>query len=248
MSNKKGAAVADKPQAPGNGALVPAQAVGGEHKALATGGAKVRGLEEMTPKDILIPTVVLVQNNSYYTNELRKEAGTFVDSVTKEVLEKVVVIPVKLRKYWDLLKLEGNKMIFENRIYDERDERLRGRRFFPEKDDKGNRIPSDVDSVMSFLSLINGKLYNVAFKKTSYKTGKKLCKLIQDTRKDTFAGKYTLLANKTSNASGTFYVMDVEFAGETSAQEFALAETAYDQFSAVELARSEGETEESVPF
>jgi len=246
MAGKKGAVA--EPAAPAQQKQLAVQDGQPRDKALVVAGAKIRGLEEMTPKDILIPAIVLVQNNSYYTNECGKKAGTFVDSVSKEVLDGVAFIPVKLRKYWDLLKLEGGKMKFEQRVYDERDERLRGRRYFPEKDDKGNRIPSDVDSVNAFLVLVNGKLYNIAFKKTSYKASKKLCKLIQDTRKDTFATKYNLLANKESNASGTYYVFDVETAGEVTAEEYTAAELAYDQFSAVELARSEGEPAEEAPF
>lgn len=204
------------------------KAVDKPNTALAT-RTGARGLENFDKKDLVLARISLMQGLSKLVTKEKKVPGTFVNTLTKETLgESVEFIPVSVTKYFDLLKQDPSdptKMIFEGRTYNENDPKLIGRRFFNEDGLKAN-----VNSVISYLVLLDGEPALLSFSKTSYKAGKKLGTIASLSGKDLFATTYRVKAKAESRKDNDYFVMEVEEVGDTSETDFKLAEKMYDNF------------------
>lgn len=186
-----------------------------------------RGLEDIGQEDLLIPKIILLQHNSNLVKKDGKKPGTFINGTTmKDYGANVEFIPVKAQKYYDMLKQEGTRMVFEARTYDANDPRLKGRRFFRDGDVKAN-----ANSVMSFLCIIEGQPALIAFKVSGYKAGKKLASQAKMKGEDLFAFKYRLVFKTEQGDGNDWYVQDVEEMGRATEMEFKQAEQAYDALS-----------------
>lgn len=212
------------------------------NKELATQG-KLRGIETMETRDMLIPRVLLVQKTSKFVDDLGAKPGTFWNSLTKTEITDTTFIPVIFHKYWDLLMPDpkSDRMKFDKRVFQEPD----GRKFY--KDDEG---PADATAVLSFISLFGSRLMLLPFSKSSYVAGKTLLTMVCEKKKDLFAYKYKLSSAKKSNGDNVWYVIDVNEAGEVTPEEYSAAELAYASLGkkTLESAGLEGEKLEDVPF
>ena len=193
-------------------------------QALAKAKKAPRGLEDIGQEDLLIPKIILLQHNSNLVKKDGKKPGTFINGTTmKDYGKSLEFVPVKAQKYYDMLKQNGTRMVFEARTYDANDPRLKGRRFFRDGDIKAN-----ANSVMSFLCIIEGLPALIAFKVSGYKAGKKLASQAKMKGEDLFAFKYRLVFKSETGDDNDWYVMDVEEVGRATETEFKQAEQAYD--------------------
>lgn len=211
------------------------------NKSLAV--ASVRGIEAGDNRDLILPRVLLIQKMTKLVEE-GAVPGTLVNTLTKKKIEDPTFVPVVFSKYFDLYKWTGDKKEYEGRVFNENDPKLEGRRMF--KTEEG---PATVIPVMSFISLVEGNPMIIPFSKSSLKAGRKLYTFAATSRKDLFEYRYKLVVNKQTNEHGTFYVLDVEQVGETSDDQYALAEQLYNSFhSKISDINSAGPEGEEVPF
>ena len=182
-----------------------------------------RGIEAGDADDLLIPKVLLMQGLSKLVTREGKKAGTFVNSLTKEDMGvEVKFVPVVMTKYFDLLKPQGDKMVFEGRVFDKNDPKLKNRRMFNDGDLKAN-----CNSVMSFICVVNGEPVVISFSKTSYKTGKKLFTLTQLGGHDLFTKQYKLIVKAESRNNNDYFTTEIELLGDAPKADFVLAESLY---------------------
>jgi hypothetical protein len=190
-----------------------------------------RGLEGFDKKDLSLARISLLQGLSKAVTKGGKKAGTFINTLTSEELgTSVEFIPVAASKYFDLLKkdpTDPSKMTFEGRTHDENDVRLKGRHYF---NDKALGIKADVNTVISYLVLLDGEPALLSFSKTSYKSGKKLGTLASLSGKDLFATKYKVSAKSESRNNNDYFVMEVDEVGEASVSDYKIAEMLYTRF------------------
>ena len=185
-----------------------------------------RGVEGGDPADLLLPKLILLQGLSKLVTREGMEVGTFVNSLSMEQLGKEVeFIPVVMVKYFDLLKQDGTKMVFESRVFDKDDPKLANRRMFPEGDLKAN-----CNAVLSYICLIKGEPTIITFSKSSYKTGKKLYTMTKMSQKDIFTFKYKLSSKMENKKDNDFYAMEIERLGPVPEAEFKMAEELYGVF------------------
>ena len=197
--------------------------------AVQSGG---RGLEGADKEDILLPRIVMMQKTSKWIEQYNLKPGDLVNTVTKKIVEDTTFIPVALSKYYDLLKQEGNRMIFEDRVFDKNSPKLVGRRQFPDKSNPQNELKANCNAVLAFISIIEGRPAVIKFVKTSYKAGKKLFNLAIASGGDLFSQKYKLIVSKDQNDYGTFYVLDVESVGPVTDEEHQAADRVYQAYAA----------------
>lgn len=209
-----------------------------------------RGLERVTKDDLTVPKIILTQPLSNFVLVDGKQAGVFVNSVTRETYKDVTFTPVIFSKYWDGLKPEGNKMVFDFRTFNENDPRLSGKRFFPEKDEQtGQRLPAQVNFVRAFLSIVEGKPVMITFSKANSKTGKRLIDLAAAKEGDFFAWSYKLTVARETRQGNTYFVSVVEDAGKADEATFKIAENIYNSFGAkVEAVNTDSAVDEEVGF
>lgn len=213
-------------------------------KELATQG-KLRGIETMEHRDLIVPRVLLIQKTSKFCEDHGAKPGTFWNSLTKTEIKDTTFIPIVFSKYWDLLMpdAESDKMKFDKRVFQEPE----GRKFY--KDDEG---PADATAVLSFISLFGSKLMLLPFSKSSYIAGKTLLTMVCEKKKDLFAYKYKILPVKKANKDFSWWTIDVQEVGEATPEEFAAAELAYSSFGGkaqqVNNAGLEGDVLEEVGF
>jgi hypothetical protein len=68
------------------------------------------GGNELSSKDIVIPSLLLLQSNSEFVKVNKGKGGEFFDSVSEESLgSKLVVVPFHMEKTWTVEKYNGKK-------------------------------------------------------------------------------------------------------------------------------------------
>jgi hypothetical protein len=173
------------------------------------------GIDKIENEDLILPRILLMQGLSKFVSEEGKKPGEFVNSLTKESLPDPSFIPCAVTKYYDIYEWVGpegdKKKQFVARVFDKNDEKLKGKLFF---NDKKTGRKADVDTVLSFIVMIDGAPAIIPFSKTSYNGGKKLCSMIKigimAYKLPIFGKRYRLTATKDTNDKGTFFVKGVE--------------------------------------
>lgn len=178
--------------------------------------------------DLVLPHLLLMQGLSKLVAQAGKRLGTFVNSMTLKDYAAVEFVPVVYMKYFDGLKPVGNKMEFEFRTYDKADARLKGRRFFADRETKAK---ANVNTTMAFIALVDGMPVIIPFNKKSYAAGKKLYTMWKFSNLPLFATKYKLLAKSETNDQGTFFVKDLEVVGPASDQDLLRAHEIYKSYA-----------------
>ena len=187
-----------------------------------------RGIEAGDSKDLQLPRTLLIQKTAKLVDEGCKP-GTIINTLTKEIINPVF-IPLVMFKYWDLYAPEGDKMVYRGRVIDKNDPKLEGRKFYGDAEGKATAV-----SVIAFISLIDMRPMVVAFSKSSYGAGKKLYTMATMAKRDLFSLKYKLKVVSKTNKHATYFVLDVEPAGETSEPEYIEAESYYRSFSQIKM-------------
>lgn len=216
-----------------------------ENKDLAIPSAPL-GLENVDNSDLVFPRLILTQALSKFVTEDGMKSGVYVNSLTKTVVDPVFV-PVISSKYWDLLKPEGGRMVFEARVTDENDPRLEGRQMWTDGDKKAN-----VNTVIAVIALLDGSPVVVPFTKSSFKAGKTLLTMAKMNKGPFFSHTYKLAAKKETKASNVYYVTEVSDLGQTpqeaQAQAYDLYKSLAPKAKHINSAGMGGDEVEEVPF
>ena len=204
------------------------------------------GLENVTSQDLILPYIILLQPLSKLSVQDGMPAGVFANTLSRKNLGKSIeIIPFKMSRYIDLLRPEGDRMIFETRITDEKDSRLEGRRFFRDGDLKANAM-----SVISIMASVSREPALIKFAKSSYRAGKELITLAKIAGNAFFSRKYTL-SSKMVSGENTYFIIAVSDAGPASAEEQQQAYALYRNFGGKAKDINESAPapdDESVPF
>jgi hypothetical protein len=184
------------------------------------------GTEGVDKRDILIPKLLVMQGLSDLVTEEKAQMGDIVDSVTGEVLgscrekdyKPVPVIPIMTFKTWVVFKKSGNGQTEFKEIIP----MTAGNENLPREDEEFVR-----DRCINFYVLNANRTdelpYLLSFRRTSYRAGAKLATYFTKCELAARRGRpvppaariWNLGGSKQSNDKGTFYVFDVEQAGET---------------------------------
>lgn len=221
--------------------IAAAEAVFGK-KEVAVVKESPRGLAGGDREDLVLPHLLLMQPMSKLVTNEGHKIGTFVNTLTKEVLDNPTFTPVVFSKFYRLYRQNGTKMEYEAKVTDKNDQRLVGRRKYAEGD-----LKSEIETVMSYICLINMQPTVIQFSKMSMNGGKKLYTLASLSRADLWANTYKLVSIKTSNEKGTFFTKDVEPLGVTDEKTLALADDLFSAFGDRAADVIDG-TESEVPF
>jgi hypothetical protein len=200
-----------------------------------------RGHEEPSDMDeIEIPRAKLVQFVSdeaqSENKEDRKDPGSIINSITKEVLGSIFIPVFKFTNFiqWNPRKkddpnydaaYEPGAIVFQT--IDRNDPRVvEGGKFGP------NGEAPKVTRYMNFLTYFPGHMYPLilSFSKSSFAAGKRLNSLTQFTGGDMFSQKYRIITQIRDNAGTKFFVLDVAPGGPVSQEEYAIAEHWYQEF------------------
>lgn len=188
------------------------------------------GLENVEADDLILPHLLLMQGQSKLVQGKGKTVGSFVNSLTEQTYSEVVLIPVVYNRYFNVYRYEGKpeQKIFEFRTTKKDDSRLVGRRWFREDEDK-----AEVQTVRSFIGLINGSPIVVDFKSPSdLDGGKKLLTFAKLSNGALYAGKYKITSKLKTFEKSSVFIKDVEPAGDVTPEEYALAEQIQAAFGA----------------
>lgn len=201
--------------------------------------------DEVTQDDFEIPRAKIVQ----FTSEEAQAAdpadrvlpGTLINSVSKTTISPVFIPIFRYKTYvrWNPMKkddynfdpaYEPGDLIFSTT--DRHDTRIgNGLEFGPEGQ------PPKVTQVINFLA----KFENVrtpmvlSFQKTSFKGGKRLNTLLEETGGDMFSNKFKLVAVMAESNGTKYYVLDVRANGKATQQEFLECEALYNRFRGVNV-------------
>ena len=195
------------------------------------------GTEGVDKRDILIPKLLLMQGLSELVTEERAQIGDIVDSVTGEVLgtcrdsgkKPVKFIPISTFKTWvEFQKVNGTAKFT---------------RIVPMTEENANWAMEDGeftrDRCINFYVLLADRPeelpYLLSFRRTGYRAGQKLATFFTKCELAARRGKpvppaakvWALAGSKQSNDKGTYYVFDVEMAGDTSKEAL---QTAFEWF------------------
>lgn len=216
--------------------------VGNGNKALVEAHVDNRGYESAKADDMLLGSIVLLQDNSKLRkykdadgHDQKHDSGLFINTLTGKTHVSFNFVPVGYQKYYDLLSDDPDRPEFQARVFKEDDPRLVGRRYFPKDGHKAN-----VNTVMSYIVIVDGSPAKLSFSKTAYNTGKKLMTLLKMSKKAIFAQTYTLTAKENSGKKGTFFNPDVTFASVTEGDALTEAENFFASTASMK--------EEVVPF
>lgn len=228
--------------------IAAAEAVFGK-KEVAVVRESPRGLSGGDREDLVLPHLLLMQPMSKLVTNEGHKIGTYVNTLTKEVLESPTFTPVVFSKFYRLYRQNGTKMEYEAKVTDKNDARLAGKRWYADK--VNPELKAEVETVMSYICLIKTakglQPIVIQFSKMSMNGGKKLYTLASLSRADLWANTYKLVSIKTSNERGTFFTKDVEPLGVTDAETLALADDLYSAFGDRAADVVDG-TEADVPF
>lgn len=180
------------------------------------------GLENVEADDLILPHLLLMQGQSKLVQGKGKAVGSFVNSLTEETYPEVIFVPVVYSRYFNVSRFEGKpeQKVFEFRTSDKNDPRLAGRRWFREDEAK-----AEIQTVRSFIGLVNGSPIVVSFKSPSdLDGGKKLLTFAKLSNGALYAGKYKIISKLKQFEKSSVFIKDVEPAGDVTPQEYAMAE------------------------
>jgi len=212
----------------------------------AVAGAVGRGFSSnLSAKDFLIPRIELTHPLTPCVIAGQAKAGTFINSVTKELITITNVIPVRFEKNfirWFPREHGGGIMY---RTLNAEDPRV--------KDDikwANNEKPLCTEYI-NVLCLLESDLdmpIVAPFSRTSYQAGRKFYTLaIQQFGQDVWISKYKLTPALKTNKFSTFYVFEVNKIGPSTEEERAKAEQMYQTFTRFEELQVEYESESEEP-
>lgn len=184
------------------------------------------GLENVEADDLILPRLLTMQGQSKLVldRSKKKNVGDFVNSLTEQTYEDVVFIPVVYSRYFNVYRYEGTgdrqQQVFEFRTEDKNDERFADKRWFRDGDDK-----AEIQTVRSFIGLVDGQPIVISFKSPSdLDGGKKLLTYAKLANSALFAHKYRITSKLKPFKKTSVYVKEVEPAGDVTPEEYALAE------------------------
>lgn len=217
-----------------------------ETSNLPSTSIRPRGGEAISPEDLILPHVLLLQPTSKQVTIKGMKAGTCINTLTELPYEGVVeFIPILYQFFYNVYRFEGKgpkpKKIWEFRTNDKDDARLKTKRW--KGNDEGKR---EIEPVRRYLSLVNHQPAVIDFSKSSEMGGRKLATLYSLSRMDLFSNAYRLKIVQETNDQGTFYVKDVEPIGPAGKEEYALCEELHTTFGS--KATKVQEPDEEVPF
>lgn len=216
---------------------------------------KNRGFEEETQKeDLIIPRAKLLQALSPEVTERPKDfqPGLIINSLTKTILPSEFV-PIFKFTNWIRFNPRNPKDPAYNdqfepgaiiwRSNDPYDPKVIEESKFGEN---GERPLAN--KFLNFFSYFPGVAMPVivSFTNTSFKTGKQLLSLARFSGGDMFSNRYRLTSKQTKNAMGTFFVLQVEPAGQVEGEEYKKCEALWTEFHQKDIQVHEETTEEPV--
>lgn len=231
-----------------------------QNNSLMKPAKEQRGFEEgIEQEDLIIPRAKLIQALSPEMQEGLEgiKVGSIINSLTKELLP-VEFIPVFSFKNYIRFNprskddpnfdsdFEPGAMIW--RSADPSDPKvLEETKFGP------NGEKPLATTFLNFFSYFPGVMMPViiSFSKTSYRTGKQLLSLGRFCGGDMFSKKYRLTSQMETNDIGTYAVLKVTPAGDVAAENFAICEKLWNEFSgkAKDIqVHEEDSTEEERPY
>lgn len=209
------------------------------------------GSEGTSSQDLLVPRIQLMHDISDLVKKRRAEPGTFVHSVTNELLaekeKKFEFIPIMTYREWEINDVDDKgRNKYRNRIpMTPLNENLA----YEDLDDSGKPIRRI--RTLNFFSLVVSRLeefpFLVSFKKSNLKAGKQLSTHFQmcGMKKVPPASHvFTLHSSEKTNDGYTFWVMNVEPARPSTAVEIATARKWYEVLKTAKVKVEEEATDE----
>jgi|GEM_PF-1007017 len=222
---------------------------------VAISTAPRRGFEEdAEQEDLIIPRAKLLQALSPEVEEdpKRFQAGMIINSLTKETFPldndgRIVFVPILKKTNWIRFNPRDKKSAdfdpaFETGAIIWRSTDLLDPRVQEDGKFGANGEPPKATKFLNFLAHIPGTFIPVliSFSKTSFKAGKELLSLTQFSQeRDMFAWTYTLRSKKETGDNGAYFVLKIDKAAKTSADDFKVAEALWERFHAKELTSDE---------
>jgi len=198
-----------------------------------------RGFEEgVDREELIIPRAKLLQALSPEL-EANKELsqGDIINSVTTERVPELF-IPIFKFTQWIRFNPRDSKAPGYNPDFGPGDMIWRSNdandpRVIAESSFGANGEKPLATRFLNFFSFFEGSEMPVivSFSNTSFKAGKRLMSLAKFRGGDMFSKMYSLTSKKETNDMGTYYVMDVQAAGEASEDNYKIAERWWNEYS-----------------
>ena len=206
-----------------------------------------RGFENENEGDLLIPRVKLVQDLSPERKEKIADTGDLVDSLSKELLNGAVFIPVY--KYNNNIKwkdrADGGGMMcrsMDGRVASDyvTGETLQCAKCMQCEFDNtksGKEAEPLCTKYINFLGFIEGQDYPivVSFCRTYLSEGKKLFSMARLSMEDMWNKKYKLISKKKSKNDNEWFIIMTTPAGKTDEDQRNFGEILYTMFSGKEI-------------
>lgn len=191
------------------------------------------GLENVEPEDLILPRLLTMQGQSKLVldRSKKKNVGDFINSLTEETIADVVFIPVVYSRYFNAYRYEGRgddqQQIFEFRTENKEDPRFGDKRWFRDGDEK-----AEIQTVRSFIGLIEGQPIVISFKSPSdLDGGKKLLTYAKLANSALYSHKYRITSKLKQFKKTSVYVKEVEPAGDVTPEEYAEAQRIMKSFA-----------------
>lgn len=218
---------------------------------------------DLDKEDLIIPRAKLLQALSpeIADGDGTKKVGQIVNSLSGELCPEIFT-PIFMFKTWARFNPRNASDPAYNpnfgpgdviwKTNDPRDPRVETEtKFGP----NGERPLAT--TFMNFFSLFEGQTEPtvISFSNTSYKAGKRLLSLYHFSGQNMFAKRYRLFSLKETKDVGTYYILQVEPAGENSDEVYQRCKAMWKQFSnkpvevhAEDINTSETSASEEAPF
>jgi len=198
-----------------------------------------RGMEDVTPEDLAIPRIKLLQDMS---GEVKKrderyvegaEVGMFLNSVTNALYESLLIIPVKFYRKWLVWSSEDS----DATLIAVMDDELSAKQATASNDEyMVMYTPTYIVLIINEDGSIDEA--SLPMPSTKIKIAKKWNSAIRMTKADMFAKVYELTATEESNAKGDFFNIKITAATddflESDDESFLQAESLWESLMAGE--------------
>ena len=203
---------------------------------------KGRGFsDDFDQSDYLIPRAKIIQFVSNETKDpdetKRIPAGRFINSVSKTEIPKVFIPIIAYKTYVRFNPLDSKDPRFDKNFE-------AGKLIFTTRDRHDPRVVEGiawgdngekplVQKVLNYLCFFAGENFPLilSFKSTSYKGAQRLNTLLESAGGDLFSNRYRILITTETKAGNSYYVLNVEAAGKSTPEEYAICESLYNRFS-----------------
>lgn len=195
---------------------------------------EVHGFEETRPEDFVIPRIKVINALSPERQDGVAEEGALLNSLTQEDVAGKRFIPIK--QYYSNIEWNPDRSA-EQRIFCRSNdgriaqnaegicacERCGKNKFDNSK--TGKEAQPLCTSYLNFLGFIEGTPMPVvlSFARTNYNEGKKLLSIAKSMRQSIWNYAYTLGSRLVTKDRNKWYILTTQMAGETTAEERALA-------------------------